>query len=114
MVKVREDMTGWNMWEHGVPDSRWRVLYQTNDYINKNGKCKAMWVCECSCERHTIRLVMGTALRDGSSKSCGCLQRESAAEVCRMVSQTNRCPLSMDPDLQLTTDRFLPLGKPLV
>ena len=29
MVKVREDMTGWIMSEHGFPDSRLTVLYQT-------------------------------------------------------------------------------------
>ena len=26
MVKVKEDMTGWIMSEHGVPESRWTVI----------------------------------------------------------------------------------------
>ena len=31
MVKTKEDMTGWNMWEHGVPDSKLTVIKQTDD-----------------------------------------------------------------------------------
>ena len=37
MVKVRIDMTGWNMWEHGVPDSKLTVLYQVEDHVTKGG-----------------------------------------------------------------------------
>ena len=41
MVRVREDMTGWKMWEHGVPDSRLTVLKQAEDYVDSRGKCSA-------------------------------------------------------------------------
>lgn len=30
MVKVRKDIAGWKMWEHGVPESRLTVLAQTD------------------------------------------------------------------------------------
>jgi len=62
------DMTGWKMNEHGVPDSRWTVKRFVG--LNKSGK--AMWECECSCDKHTIKTVEGTLLRGGQSKSCGC------------------------------------------
>ena len=29
------------------------------------------WLCECSCENHTRRAVLGKTLRNGKSKSCG-------------------------------------------
>lgn len=45
MVKVREDMTGWNMWEHGVEDSRVTVLKQIEDIVGKNGRVAAQWLC---------------------------------------------------------------------
>lgn len=34
MVKVRKDMTGWNMWEHGVLDSKLTVIKQAEDYVS--------------------------------------------------------------------------------
>lgn len=32
-----------------------------------------VWLCECECERKTIRRVRSRNLQDGISKSCGCL-----------------------------------------
>ena len=36
------------------------------------------WLCKCSCG--TLKFVIGTNLRHGLTKSCGCLQRERASE----------------------------------
>lgn len=51
MVKVREDMTGWIMSEHGVPDSKLTILRQCEDYIKPNGKREAQWLCQCNCDQ---------------------------------------------------------------
>lgn len=37
---------------------------------------KKRWLCRCNCGEE--RSVIGTALRDGSSTSCGCLRKENA------------------------------------
>lgn len=87
MVKVKEDMTGWKMWEHGVPDSRLTVIRQTEDYIKPNGKHEAKWLCECSCENHTRIEAVGSNIRDGSTKSCGCLKAEKIIESCKKYNQ---------------------------
>lgn len=76
MVKVKEDMTGWNMWEHGVPDSRLTVLEQAEDRIDSNGKHYARWKCMCNCENHTIKIIQQSHLKDGITLSCGCLGKE--------------------------------------
>lgn len=76
MVKVREDMTGWVMSEHGVPDSRLTVLYQVEDYVSPHGKHSPQWMCECSCEQHTLFITRGAAIKNGQVKSCGCFQKE--------------------------------------
>ena len=74
MVKVRENLTGRIF-------GRWRVIEQTDDYIiPSNGKPIARWLCECSCEEHTVRKITGAALRSGESLSCGCLAREMMSE----------------------------------
>ena len=81
MVKVKIDMTGWNMWEHGVSDSRLTVIKQTEDYVNPKGKHFAKWLCECSCEKHNKICVIGANLKSGKVLSCGCLQKENLSNV---------------------------------
>lgn len=39
---------------------------------------RARWKCKCKCGNETI--VLGKHLRSGNTKSCGCLQRERAAQ----------------------------------
>lgn len=76
MVKVKVDMTGWNMWEHGISDSRLTIIKQDEDYISPDGKHYARWLCECNCEEHNIISVIGSHLKSGAIKSCGCLGNE--------------------------------------
>lgn len=89
MVKVKEDMTGWVMSEHGVPDSRLTVIHQVEDKIKPNGVHEAMWLCECSCEEHKQVIVRGYAVKNGITKSCGCLQKESARKTREDSHTTN-------------------------
>ncbi len=44
----------------------WKVLYRTNNVGNST-----MWVCECMCDKHTIKPVSTKSLKSGSSTSCG-------------------------------------------
>lgn len=46
-----------------------------NKYYNTP---RPMWLCECECGNKTV--VMGANLRDGKTRSCGCLRRETSAE----------------------------------
>ena len=78
MVKVKIDMTGWNMWEHGVPDSRLTVICQVDDYITPGGKRHAQYLCECNCKEHNRKVVRSDNLRRGDVLSCGCLNIEKA------------------------------------
>jgi hypothetical protein len=56
---------------------RWRVL-ALHPKRMRYGKARravtALWMCRCDCG--TERLVLGSNLRAGYSKSCGCLGRE--------------------------------------
>ena len=90
-------MTGWNMWEHGVPNSRWTVVKQVEDYINSSGKHYAQYLCECSCSEHNLRVITADNLKRGLSKSCGCLDREAASERLTMLNKKyNKYDLSGD------------------
>jgi hypothetical protein len=52
---------------------KWKVLHY-DDIKSKNKK--PYYVCECQCSLHTIKLVLLESLKNGKSKSCGCLQKE--------------------------------------
>lgn len=81
MVKVKIDMTGWKMWEHGFPKSRLTVIEQTEDYIYPNGTKDAQWLCECSCPEHNKIKVCGRDIKKGDVLSCGCLKKETISKI---------------------------------
>ena len=76
MVKVREDMTGWKMCEHGFPNSRIIVVKQADDYVSKQGHHYACWWCKCTCGSTNLFVVKALELRNGDTQSCGCLKIE--------------------------------------
>lgn len=41
---------------------------------------RAYWWCQCDCSEHNIILVDGKSLRNGNTKSCGCLQKKLARQ----------------------------------
>lgn len=53
---------------------RWLVIRAEG--VNKFGS--RLWLCECECGNRKV--VNGSELRRGASKSCGCLNRELARE----------------------------------
>lgn len=38
---------------------------------------KAMWLCRCDCGKDAV--ILGSSLNRGKTRSCGCLQKESAS-----------------------------------
>lgn len=74
------DMTGWVMKEHGVPDSKLTVLYEDKEYT-KNRKIlnSPHWLCKCECGN--VITIKGQSLRNGNTKSCGCLKKEKTTAL---------------------------------
>lgn len=70
------DMTGWKMWEHGVPGSRLIIIERVDDYISPQGKHCARWLCECTCDKHKKVIGKGTDIRNGHKLSCGCVNAD--------------------------------------
>lgn len=69
MVKVKKNLTNMKF-------NKLLVLYQTEDYVQPNGKHKAQYYCLCDCGNKVI--VRGDNLKNGSIKSCGCYNIEQA------------------------------------
>ena len=59
--------------ETGKKYGRWTVIERGFD--DRHG---AFWLCKCECGEE--RIVLGTSLRNGESRSCGCLSADMASE----------------------------------
>lgn len=49
-----------------------RLKALSEEGVNKSGH--VLWRCRCDCDREVI--VSGATLRNGDTKSCGCLQKD--------------------------------------
>jgi len=50
---------------------------------------RAYWECMCSCGNPNIFITMGKTLKNGGTKSCGCLKRETALKIKPQISINN-------------------------
>lgn len=72
------DMTGWDMREHGQPDSRILVLRPNDTYWIEKGlsRKQVYWDCQCFCGN--LFTARGEDIRQGRVKSCGCIKKEQS------------------------------------
>lgn len=65
----------------GMTFGRWTVIERAPDQVSPCGYRNIMWRCRCDCG--TEKNVRGKILTNGSSKSCGCLQKELVGQRAR-------------------------------
>lgn len=67
--------------------NRLRVI---EDSKQRNKAGSVLWLCECECGNQT--LATSTELKNGHKRSCGCLQKESAAKIGKqnLIDLTNQ------------------------
>lgn len=61
----------------GKKFNRWTVINEAEKPV-KSKQTGQFWVCKCECGSEKI--VYGVSLRNGNSKSCGCLKSEVLSE----------------------------------
>lgn len=49
------------------------------ELVSKNNRGQTRWLCECICKNE--RIVQGSNLKNGNTKSCGCLPKETARKI---------------------------------
>lgn len=67
---------------------RWTVLYRNYERQNNDKHKRIFWHCKCDCGREND--VGANLLLSGSSKSCGCLNREKSSKASLIRHQQNR------------------------
>jgi len=68
---------------------RWYVL----EYAGVDKHRRSVYRCQCLCELHTIKVVCASRLVDGTSQSCGCLNREGSRDRIRARNISRTDPL---------------------
>ena len=59
----------------------WKVIDKAKDYIQPStGWHRKRYLCECSCENHTKRIVLENHLKNGTSTNCGCVRKLNLAK----------------------------------
>ena len=104
LVKVKEDMTGWIMSEHGVADSKITVIEQVDDYITPKGKHVAQWLVECNCENHTRFITTGQSLKSGHTKTCGCSNMQRLVQMWENNKKYNKYDITGEYGVGWTTN----------
>ena len=73
----------------GQKFGRLTVIKRGEDHIRRNGSTKPQWLCLCDCqlafpkEKQKMKLIKGECLKNGSIKSCGCLQKEAVSKIAK-------------------------------
>lgn len=60
----------------GLRYGRLVVIERAENYISPQGQARKRWLCHCDCGNVVVVLARG--LISGTTRSCGCLQREIA------------------------------------
>ena len=87
MVKVKQDLTG-------MIFGRLIVIEQGEDHICPNRKRIAQWYCKCNCGNQDLKLIRGSSLTSGSTRSCGCLSKEISSKNGKNLKKYNTYDLS--------------------
>lgn len=87
----------------GQKFNRWTV--KRFAYIKNH---KAYWYCDCDCGTKDA-IVAGKSLKAEESKSCGCLQKERASEICKNKRKYNDYDItSFDYGVGYTSNTGIP------
>lgn len=65
-------------------------------FAGNDGRKSALWLCRCDCGKETT--PMGAHLRDGRTKSCGCLHADMARARGLRGTKPNCIATSQDDD----------------
>lgn len=63
----------------GQQFGRWTVLEFDTEKTKQAGQ--TYWICQCNCNKKTIKSVRATHLKSGQSTSCGCYRNEQTRKA---------------------------------
>ena len=89
---LREDLTGLSF-------GRLIVIRKSDTQIARKAY---KWECLCSCG--TTKIISGSSLKQGLTKSCGCLQKEHCKNMAFMMLKKYRASKGFNPDFPIADE----------
>ena len=80
-----DKMAKYNEIKVGMKIGLWTILEKSEPIVDKNGRKNSAWICECGCEKHTIRAVREKTLKNGKTSSCGCTRNINKKNIIHMI-----------------------------
>lgn len=77
------------------------VIERADDYMTPKGVRSSRWLCQCECGNKLV--VRGSYLKNGNTKSCGCLQKEAASKIGKKNKKYNTYDLTGEYGIGYTT-----------
>lgn len=99
MVKVKEDLS---KRQFGLLT----VIEQAEDYVTPSGQHQAMWLCKCECGN--IKAIRAATLKNGTSSSCGCIQKGIVKQLGKTHKKNNTYDLSGEYGIGYTSNTNQP------
>ena len=81
---------------------RLTVIERAPDHVNADGSKRTQWLCRCSCESQTVKVVHAKNLLSGNTQSCGCLMRERCSHAGGQNKGKNRFTINGDTIIGIT------------
>lgn len=63
------------------------VINKGKTKISTNGSRKLYWICKCSCGN--VCEIAGQSLKDGNTRSCGCIKSLGEQKIIKLLQQAN-------------------------
>ena len=86
-----------------VPGEKYGRLTILHRDLSRAGEGRVSWVCECECGNQLS--VWGKSLKNGNTRSCGCLNNELRVERIQKLLETQRVDLAGEQSGLLTVIR---------
>ena len=69
--------------------NKYGLLTVLREVKNRDKGSHVYWECQCDCNNHTIIVVDGTKLRNGHTRSCGCLVQSNGEIAIETLLKNN-------------------------
>ena len=81
-----------------------KVVERGDNYIQKSGKHRVMWLCKCDCGNPELVAVRSDSLKNGHIKSCGCIHDKRSVDLGKSRKKYNTYDLSGEYGIGYTSN----------
>jgi hypothetical protein len=92
----------------GLRVGRLVVLERVESYIQKDGRKRGRWLCQCDCGRQMTALTNNLIGASSKVRSCGCLKREADITVGHRLAAARNTKRNRERDARLEGRTILP------